>query len=52
MTSGWKRSPYFKVSKPAISLKKSWGGGATVKRLDPRLLFRAHDPTRGSGCDP
>ena len=33
MTSGWQRAPYFigrygrgLVSKPAMSLKKSWGG--------------------------
>ena len=32
MTSGWQGAPYFRryglelVSKPAISLKKSWGG--------------------------
>ena len=33
ITSGWQRAPYFRrygrevVSKPAISLKKRWGGG-------------------------
>ena len=39
MTSGWRRAPYFRsygrglVSKPAISLKKSWGGGGGYRRM-------------------
>ena len=39
MTSGWQGAPYFRsygrelASKPAISLKKSWGG-AIVERLE------------------
>ena len=45
MTSGWRGAPYFKrydrelVSKPAISLKKGWGGYSStverVKKCDP-----------------
>ena len=56
MTSGCRGTPYTRrhdrelVLKPAVLLKKSWRGGATVERQPwERISVKAFSPTRGAG---